>query len=246
MQFYRTIASAFGMSTLMASEEFIGSVIERKILGELPDGTITQPFYRIESIPFYGGCITAVGCIMRCIYCWNYNRNAHPEGIGIQYSPKDLANKMWKMGIEHNCSRFRMSGAETILGDLSYVFLIELIDEIKKKGDFEFIIETNGIFLGQSEELCKIFIDPRIQIQISLKASNPEMFLKITGLEQRYFQNQLNAIEYLKSSGVNFSVAILDFIPIEDIENLGITVNEVEKLRYYAGVKQRMDCMLHI
>jgi uncharacterized Fe-S cluster-containing radical SAM superfamily protein len=230
------------------NEDFIGTEVESLIFDEdSKDGMFLRPFYRIRMTNFYGGCITAdtVGCTLHCVYCWNYDRNFHPENVGKKYSPHTLVLKMWKLSKENDCYRFRISGAEPLLADKSYVFVICVINELKQKCDEEkkdmsYILETNGLYLGQNPSLCEVFSDPRINVRISLKGTNPEMFLRMTGTEQKYFQNQLNAIEYCKKAGVNLSVAVLNILPIEDIENLGVEINEVEQLHFYRGTKERM------
>ncbi|MGB9728064.1 MAG: hypothetical protein ACPLZF_06610 [Nitrososphaeria archaeon] len=49
------------------------------------------------SVPVYGGIATgyAVGCCLRCIYCWSNWSRDYPEKFGTFYSPREAVQKLF-------------------------------------------------------------------------------------------------------------------------------------------------------
>ncbi|MGC9346281.1 MAG: hypothetical protein ACP5ER_05785, partial [Candidatus Bathyarchaeales archaeon] len=50
------------------------------------------------SVPVYRGIATgyAAGCCLRCVYCWSNWSRDFPERFGEFYSPKEVAQRLFK------------------------------------------------------------------------------------------------------------------------------------------------------
>ena len=59
---------------------------------------VERKYTGIYSAPVYGGIATgyAVGCCLRCIYCWSNWSKDFPERFGRFYSPKETAKNFLK------------------------------------------------------------------------------------------------------------------------------------------------------
>ena len=51
-----------------------------------------RKYYRFRSARFYGGIATAdcLGCCLRCVFCWSWDKVIKPEQYGEYYTPKKL------------------------------------------------------------------------------------------------------------------------------------------------------------
>ncbi|MEO0184106.1 MAG: hypothetical protein ABIL40_11610, partial [candidate division WOR-3 bacterium] len=68
---------------------------EKIVAREGADG-LERKYVSVYSAPVYGGIATgyAVGCCLRCIYCWtNWSRD-FPEKSGRFYSPGEVAEAL--------------------------------------------------------------------------------------------------------------------------------------------------------
>ena len=65
---------------------------ETIVTREGPKG-LERKYLGIYSAPVYGGIATgyAVGCCLRCIYCWNNWSRDFPEKFGQFHSPQEVA-----------------------------------------------------------------------------------------------------------------------------------------------------------
>ncbi|MBU4245610.1 MAG: hypothetical protein ABIF85_04705 [Nanoarchaeota archaeon] len=78
-----------------------------------------------------------------------------------------------------------------------------------------FLIETNGMLLGEDKELAKELssFGDYIHVRLSFKAGTPEAFEQKTGAEAKYFENQFRALEYLKKYGIPYNLAAMSKNP---------------------------------
>jgi len=166
-----------------------------------------RKYYRFRFAPYYLGIVTAdtVGCCFLCAYCWNYFRNLNPEKFGEFYSSEEVSRIMIKIANKKNCTKFRISGAEPILGKNSFYHLLKILDLIKEKfKEFEFIIETNGLILGYYSELIKELRPYKnsIFVRISIKGWDEDSFEKISGADRKYFVYTIEALKKLKENEI--------------------------------------------
>ncbi|MFQ6094733.1 MAG: hypothetical protein ACE5NN_01185, partial [Candidatus Bathyarchaeia archaeon] len=96
---------------------------------EGPQG-LERKYVGIYSAPVYQGVATgyAAGCCLRCIYCWSNWSRDFPERFGEFYSPKEVAQRLFKAAEEGitapglrrfrhlKVNKLRLSGCEPTLG----------------------------------------------------------------------------------------------------------------------------------
>ncbi|HQJ23174.1 MAG TPA: radical SAM protein [Rectinema sp.] len=195
-------------------------------------------YYRFRYAKFYGGIITAdaVGCNLLCAYCWNYSRNLDQSRYGEFYSPPEVAGKLLELSEKKRCSKFRISGAEPILGKASALHLADVISLV----DGSFVIETNGVMLGADSTLIEILRPlPHIHVRLCVKAHDGADFEKITGAKAEGFSYQLKAAEALRKARMHYTIAVMT--PFVNPRKLSLGVSEVEDLILYKSTKKYME-----
>jgi uncharacterized Fe-S cluster-containing radical SAM superfamily protein len=200
-------------------------------------------YYRFRWAPFYGpaGIVTGdmLGCNFLCAYCWNYARNEKP-GYDAFHSPGDVAAKLRSIAKGKSCSQYRLSGAEPFLGKASARHVAQVIESLD--GYNQFVIETNGFMLGLEPSIVDAFKDyDNIFWRVTIKGHDASTFEKVTGCQGKYYQLPLMAIDFLAAEGLNYQVAFNPDIVKRSALKLppGADI-EFERMRSYAGVKERM------
>ena len=79
----------------------------------------------------YGGIATAyaVGCPLRCIFCWVDDSREYPERRGRFYSPEELVDALWDAVRDGYIRKARISGAEPTLCKAHLLTVLPLIEE---------------------------------------------------------------------------------------------------------------------
>ena len=208
---------------------------EQKVTREGPEG-LERKYTGIYSAPVYGGIATgyAVGCCLRCIYCWSNWSRDFPERFGKFYSPEKVAKALAKAaekgisspgwerfrGIKVN--KLRLSGCEPTLAKEHLLSTLEHVAESKYP---LFILETNGILLGSDRDYVKRlaqFAD-KLYVRVSLKAATPEGFTQRTGALGNYYELPFRALTYLMEEGIFSRAAAMtdpEVMPREEREIL--------------------------
>ncbi|MCS4541885.1 MAG: radical SAM protein, partial [Euryarchaeota archaeon] len=64
-----------------------------------------------------GGIATgyAIGCMLRCVFCWIDFSREFPEKYGNFYSPEEAFNKLKEAAHKYGVRKLRISGAEPTL-----------------------------------------------------------------------------------------------------------------------------------
>jgi len=111
----------------------------------------------------------------------------------------------------------RISGNEPTLHRSHLLKVLDLIPE-----DIRFILETNGILIGNDPSYAKdLSRFPNLNVRVSLKGACPEDFARLTTARPEAFGYQLKALEHLLREGVDcFPAVITDFSSQEAIKNL--------------------------
>jgi len=212
-----------------------------------------RAYYRFRPAPYYGGVSTAdaVGCSFLCPFCWNYSRNRDPGGSLEFYSPKDVAKKLLDIAGKNRFNRFRISGAEPILGPNSLDHLVEVLRlVIIEMPNAVFIVETNGFLLGWKPELISKLRLRNIQVRVSVKGVNEQSFEILSGVDRKYFYYPLIALREMRKEGIEAWPALMNLYFTEDIikkfegflENYGIHAHlEREQLEAYGFVLRNMN-----
>ncbi len=196
-------------------------------------------YYRFRPAPYYGGIATAdaVGCSFLCAYCWNYNRNLYPERFQQFYSPQQVSAKLLHIAKKKSFRLFRISGAEPILGEKTFVHLVEVLRLINQvKPGSLFILETNGFYLGnRTDMLEKLKEFSNLRVRICLKGVDEESFEKITGAKKDSYRFPLVALREFERLGMRAWPALMgDLFSREEIGNL-------ENILRESGVQSELE-----
>jgi uncharacterized Fe-S cluster-containing radical SAM superfamily protein len=210
-----------------------------------------RKYYRFRSARFYGGIATAdcLGCCLRCIFCWSWDKVIKPEQYGEYYTPEEVASRLVSIAKSKGYHQLRISGSEpTICRE----HLIRVLESIPK--DYLFILETNGILIGNDESYAEdLSRFSNLYVRVSLKGTCEEEFSRLTGAVPEGFQLQLKALEYLVRHGVEAHPAcMISFSPPEHISALRKRLKaikhafedfEVEDLILYPSIEKRLKKM---
>lgn len=209
-------------------------------------------YYKIRVNKYYGlicSCYS-VGCILRCCYCWNYNKNQNPSKYGSFKSPREVAKRINKLLEEHNCRFCRVTGGEAILGYRSAEHLVEIINNVEVE---QFLVETNGIILGRRSEILDMFEDVKNKVvfRVSIKGYDYSHFERVTDRPGHWLDYTFNCIRELSRRKYSYWVCIMGEIFQEEgiqkiksiLSSLGYQGHiEVESLNLsYPGVRERLE-----
>lgn len=159
-----------------------------------------RKYYRFRPAKFYGGIATAdcVGCNLRCAFCWSWNVTTQPATVGSFYAPRDVAHRLVGIAKGKKLTKLRISGNEPTLCREHLLKVLALIPQ-----EYLFILETNGILIGNDETYARDFAQfPSLHVRVSLKGTCEEEFSLLTGAQPGAFKLQMKALEYLVKSGV--------------------------------------------
>lgn len=179
-----------------------------------------RAYYRFRPAPYYGGVSTAdaVGCSFLCPFCWNYSRNQDPGRSLEFYSTKDVAKNLLDIAGKNRFNRFRISGAEPILGPGSLDHLVEVLQIVfREMPNAVFIVETNGFLLGWKPELISKLRLRNIQVRVSVKGVNEQSFEILSGIDRKYFYYPLIALREMRKEGIEAWPALMNLYFTEDI-----------------------------
>jgi uncharacterized Fe-S cluster-containing radical SAM superfamily protein len=205
-------------------------------------------YYRFRPARFYGGIATAdcLGCCLRCVFCWSWDKVLRPGRYGKLYSPQQVAGKLTNIAYKKGFRQVRISGNEpTIARD----HLIQVLEQIPR--DILFILETNGILIGYdptyARDLSKF---ENLYVRVSMKGASKAEFTRLTGAEPTGFELQIQALENLIRFNVNVHPAVMvSFSSPENIKALRTRLKEidedfkefeVEEIALYGKVEERL------
>lgn len=219
-----------------------------KIVTQEGSEGLERKYISFYSAPVYRGIATgyAIGCSLRCIYCWtNWSRD-FPEDFGKFYSPKDVSERLIKAaqkgissrGWEHYrylmVNKLRVSGCEPTLGK---EHLLKVLGYLEKY-DYPFFLETNGILLGEDsdyvEKLAKF--SELLYVRVSFKAATPEGFTERTGAIGKYYELPFKALQNLLDVGIYARAAAMtdpQIMPEEERSILKKRLNEIDPTAKY-------------
>ena len=187
---------------------------EKAVTREGPEG-LERKYTGIYSAPVYRGIATgyAVGCCLRCIYCWTDWSRDFPEKFGEFYSPKKVAQELskaaergitspgWERFRDLKVDKLRLSGCEPTLGKEHLLSTLGFVAESRYP---LFILETNGIVLGSDIDYVRRlarFAD-KLYVRVSFKAATPEGFTRRTGALGEYYEFPFRALKCLLDEGI--------------------------------------------
>lgn len=176
---------------------------------------VERKYTDFYSVPVYMGIATgyAVGCCLRCIYCWSNWSRDFPEKFGKFYSPKAVAQRLFKVaenGITYSerwrklipkVNKLRLSGCEPTIGKEHLLSVLKYVEESKYS---LFILETNGILFGADKSYVKELAEfsSKLYVRVSFKAATPKGFTQRTGAIGKYYELPFNALKHLLNEGI--------------------------------------------
>lgn len=221
-----------------------------KIVTRMGEEGLERKYAGIYSAPVYGGIATgyAVGCCLRCIYCWSNWSRDFPERFGKFYSPKEVAQKLFKAAEEGitapgwerfrhlRVNKLRLSGCEPTLGK---EHLISVLRHVMGSKYPLFILETNGILLGADRDYVTQLSEfkERLYVRVSFKAAMPEEFTQRTGALGEYYELPFKALKYLLDEGIYARAAAMTdskVMPEEEKKTLIEKLNEIDPSANYS------------
>ena len=205
-------------------------------------------YYRFRPARFYGGIGTAdcLGCCLRCLFCWSWDKVLMPGRYGKFYSPQQVAGKLTTIAEKKGFRQVRISGNEpTIARD----HLIRVLEQIPE--DILFILETNGILIGYDATYARdLSRFENLYVRVSMKGASKAEFTRLTGAEPTGFELQIQALENLIRFNVNVHPAVMvSFSSPENIKTLRTRLKEidedfedfeVEEIALYGKVEERL------
>ncbi|MFX0168908.1 MAG: radical SAM protein [Candidatus Hodarchaeota archaeon] len=157
----------------------------------------------------YGGIATAyaVGCPLRCIFCWVDDSREYPERRGRFYAPDALVDALWDAGRKKGIRKARISGAEPTLCKKHLLAVLPLVEE----SPFEsFMLETNGMLFGMDSDYTRRVAQfEKVHVRLSLKAATPTGFQQRTGARGEAVEVPFQAIHHLIEAEASFHVAAM-------------------------------------
>ncbi|MCS7098011.1 MAG: radical SAM protein [Candidatus Methanomethyliaceae archaeon] len=185
---------------------------------------IHRKYYRVRGGRWYGGIATAdcCGCNLRCIFCWSKTKL-----MGSFYSPSQIYNALKNCALRRGYNQIRISGNEPTIGKEHLLRILELIEV---DGLFNFILETNGILIGNDKNYAKDLSKfNRVHVRVSIKGTNNREFSLLTGALPEQFHLQLQALRNLLDYGVSCHPAImLSFSNREEINEIYRKILEID------------------
>jgi uncharacterized Fe-S cluster-containing radical SAM superfamily protein len=210
-------------------------VYDPLILGEeienmVTKGNLRKYYRRPRSEKWYGGIASAYccGCNLKCVFCWSGFPRDNPDKIGDFYTPEEIFNGLIKVAVRFGYNQLRVTGNEPTLGRDHLFGILELVE----RTDFVFILETNGILIGHDRHFAEQLSNfSHLHVRVSLKATNPEEFSRLTGARQETFHLQLTALENLINAGISCNPAIMiSFTTPKGLESLKDKLQTIDKI----------------
>ncbi len=221
---------------------------ERIVTREGEEG-LERKYVGIYSAPAYGGIATgyAIGCCLRCFYCWTDWSRDFPEKFGRFYPPRQVVQGLLRAAAEGikapgwerfrglKVKKLRLSGCEPTLGR---EHLLSILEGVKNSG-YLFILETNGILLGADRGYIRRLAEHRqnLYVRVSFKAATPEDFTRRTGARGEFYELPFKALRFLLNEGVYTRAAAMTdprVMPKEEREILIKRLEEIDPSANYA------------
>jgi uncharacterized Fe-S cluster-containing radical SAM superfamily protein len=215
---------------------------ERIVTREGSEG-LERKYAGIYSAPVYRGIATgyAVGCCLRCIYCWgNWSRD-FPEVFGEFCSPKKVTDRLfkaaeagitspgWERFRDLKVEKLRLSGSEPTLAKGHLIPVLRHVMESKYP---LFILETNGILIGNDANYAKQLAEfkKKIYVRVSFKAATPDGFTQRTGAIGRFYELPFKALKQLLNEGIDAKAAAMTDTRVMPKEERNAIIGKLEEV----------------
>jgi len=187
-----------------------------------------RKYYRFRGGEWYGGIATgdAVGCNLRCRFCWAWKIRDNPAESGRFYKPSEVYKRLINIAGSRGYWKVRVSGCEPTI---SRRHLIQLLEYFSREETL-FILETNGLLIGMDKSYAKdLSRYKNLHVRVSLKGCSEEEFHMLTGADPDIFNLQLKSLEYLINYDVSCHPAVmLSFSSRENFNRLKERIWEID------------------
>lgn len=203
-----------------------------------------------RTLRFYGGTTSAteVGCNLRCKFCFSDKPVWHPKTTGKFYSPQEVFDGLAKNARKHGHTTISASASE---GTIGKQHLLELLD-IVEQSEFVYILETNGMLLGQDQEFVnELSKYKNLHVRVSIKGCSKDEFHWLTGAQKEAYELPYLALIRLIDAGVSCNACLMvSFSSPESIDaareklarvHAGILKSlELERIKLFPKVRERL------
>ena len=177
---------------------------------------------------FYGGTTSAVevGCNLRCKFCFSDKPVFRPQSTGKFYTPEQVFNALDKGARRYGHKLISASASEGTLGREHLFELLELVDQ----SDYVYILETNGMTLGNDEEFAQQLARfKNLHVRVSIKGTDKDEFHQLTNAIPTSYELPFKALRYLIDAGVSCNACVM--ISFSDEEGIRAVENKLSQIR---------------
>jgi len=177
---------------------------------------------------FYGGTTSAVevGCNLRCKFCFSDKPVFRPQATGKFYTPEQVFNALDKGARRYGHKLISASASEGTLGREHLFELLELVDQ----SDYVYILETNGMTLGNDEEFAQQLARfKNLHVRVSIKGTDKDEFHQLTNAIPTSYELPFKALRYLIDAGVSCNACVM--ISFSDEEGIRAVENKLSEIR---------------
>ena len=177
---------------------------------------------------FYGGTTSAVevGCNLRCKFCFSDKPVFRPQATGKFYTPEQVFNALDKGARRYGHKLISASASEGTLGREHLFELLELVDQ----SDYVYILETNGMTLGNDEEFAQQLARfKNLHVRVSIKGTDKDEFHQLTNAIPTSYELPFKALRYLIDAGVSCNACVM--ISFSDEEGIRTVENKLSEIR---------------
>ena len=180
-----------------------------------------------RNLRFYGGTTSAteVGCNLRCKFCFSDRPVRRPHSTGRFYSGKQVFEALRKSAEKNGNKLISASASEGTLGKQHLFEILELVD----KSDLIYILETNGMTLGNDPEFARELARfKNLHVRVSIKGTHEEEYVKLTGAMSESYNLPYKALEHLIEAGVSCNACLsISFSKPEDIRKAELRLAKI-------------------
>ena len=174
-----------------------------------------RKYFRFGTTPDYKTGIAtayAAGCNLRCVFCGAHETRDDPGLAKDFYAPEDVFRILSDIiATKPRIDKMRITDGEPTIG---FRHLLELIELVEKSGNNLFVLETNGLLLGNEPDYIKeLSRFKKLFVRVSLKAGTPEGFSTKTGMIPEAFDLPFEAIRKLREHRIDFGVSAMSADP---------------------------------
>jgi uncharacterized Fe-S cluster-containing radical SAM superfamily protein len=223
-----------------------------KLVTRKGDQGLERKYVNFYAAPVYRGIATgyAVGCCLRCYYCWSNWSRDFPELYGTFYSPqkaaanlvkaaqKGITNLQWKQYSGITVEKLRISGCEPTIGKDHLLELLECVPS-----EYLFILETNGILLGSDKDYIPKLAEfkEKLYVRVSFKAGTPHGFEERTGAKAEFFELPFKALTCLLDQGIYAKAAAMTDPRIMPDYEKDILIQKLDEIDPQADYAQTLE-----